>query len=653
MTIWYGGDYNPEQWDESVWDEDIRLMQQAGVSLVSLGIFAWSMIEPREGEFEFGWLDRIVEKLHAGGISIDLATATASPPPWLSHRYPDTLPVTADGVRLQIGSRQQYCPSSATFRRLATRITRAIAERYGSHPAVVLWHVGNEYGCHVSHCYCEVSAASFRAWLRSRYVTVEALNDAWGTAFWSQRYSEFDEVRTPSTAPVFRNPAQLLDFDRFSSDELLECFRAEVRVIRELSPHVPITTNFMGFFKPVDYWKWAQEVDIISDDSYPDPADPRSPAWAAMSRDLMRSLGGGRPWILMEQATSAVTWRLRNAVKPSGAQRAGSMQALARGADGILFFQWRQSTSGAEKFLTGMLPHAGVETRVWREVEALGAELATLGDVVGDPVPARVAIVLDWDSWWSLGQDALPSHLDYLQGVFGWYSALWEKNITVDFVAACGDLGKYAVVIAPTLFVTADEVLDNLARYAKQGGHLVVTYQSGIVDVNSRIVAGGYLGRLQRTLGVWVEEFAPLASPDLLSTETSAGPKPMAVITGDVTGELDVREWTEFVHAPDAKVLSRFVGGAVDGWPALTRRRSAGGGAAWYVATQPDARGAATMVDLFLAEAGVSGILDRPVPGIEAVRRGDRVFLINHGSQTVSVDGVTLEPYGVHIGQTT
>lgn len=649
MTIWYGGDYNPEQWDESVWDEDVRLMQQAGVNMVSLGIFAWSMIEPREGEFEFGWLDRIIQKLHAGGISIDLATATASPPPWLSHRYPDTRPVTVDGVRLQVGSRQQYCPSSPTFRRLATRLARAIAERYGTHPAIVLWHVGNEYGCHVSHCYCEVSAIAFREWLRTRYGTVEALNNAWGATFWSQCYVQFDEVYPPTIAPNFRNPAQLLDFDRFSSDELLECFRTEVRVIRELSPNVPITTNFMGFFKPLDYWKWAKEVDIISDDSYPDPADPRSPAWAAMSRDLMRSLGGGKPWLLMEQATSAVTWRLRNAIKPAGAQRAGSMQALARGADGILFFQWRQSTSGAEKFLTGMLPHAGVNTRVWREVEALGAELTSLGDIVGDTVPARVAIVLDWESWWSLGQDALPSHLDYLQGVFGWYTALWEKNITVDFVAATGDLSGYALVIAPTLFVATDEALDNLAGYAESDGHLVVTYQSGITDADSRILGGGYLGRLQTTLGVWVEEFSPLASPDLLSTARTADPEPTAAIMGEATGELEVQQWAEFVHAPDTEVISSFVGGVVDGWPALTRRRTAGGGAAWYVATQPGAHGTATMVDLFLAEAGVNGMLDNPVAGVEAVRRGGHLFLINHRPEAVTVNGSELASLDVRI----
>jgi beta-galactosidase len=643
-VIWYGGDYNPEQWPEEVWDEDVRLMQAGGISLVSVGIFSWAKLEPREGEFDFAWLDRILGKLHDGGIRVDLATATASPPPWLTHNYPEVLPVTESGVRLAAGSRQQYCPSSPVYRRLAARLVQAIVDRYADHPALELWHINNEYGCHVSHCYCDASADAFRTWLTAKYSTVEALNAAWGTAFWSQQYSDFAEVYPPSAAPTFRNPTQLLDFDRFSSDELLECYRAEARIIRASSP-VPITTNFMGFFKAVDYWKWASEVDVVSDDSYPDPADPDSPAYAAMTRDLMRSLRGGQPWILMEQSPSAVNWRRRNAPKLPGQQRAWSYQAVARGADGVLFFQWRQSIAGAEKFHSGMVPHGGTDTRVWREVEQLGAELKHLA-LDGARAESRVAIVFEWDSWWGIEQEAVPAELSYLRGVFAWYRELFTRNVAVDFVRAEADLSSYAAVIVPSLFSASVAALGNLDAFARAGGQLLVTYQSGITDENAHIVAGGYLGVLQSTLGIRIEEFSPLAGPDLAAT--GQGEAPPTRIRGELTGDATGYLWSEFLHTEGAEVVATFDGGGVDGWPAVTRNE-ADAGAAWYVATLPGKDAVAAIVGRLLTEAGVGGALAEPQPGVEAVLRGESLVLINHGAAAVEVQGVTLAPQAVAV----
>ncbi|HXM56208.1 MAG TPA: beta-galactosidase, partial [Candidatus Dormibacteraeota bacterium] len=311
----YGGDYNPEQWPEEVWREDVRLMREAGVNLVTVGVFSWSWLEPEPGRFEFGWLDRVLELLHGAAVSVDLATATASPPPWLAHRHPETLPVLADGTRLWPGGRQHYCPSSPAYREAARRLVEALADRYGRHPAVVLWHVNNEYGNHVPSCWCDESAAAFRAWLRGRYGTLDALNEAWGTAFWSQRYAAWEEVLPPRRAPTWTNPSQELDFRRFSSDAVLECFEMERAVLAERSPDVPVTTNFIGFLKQMDYWKWAAREDVVSNDSYPDPSDPDAHVGAAMVADLMRSLGGGRPWLLMEQTSNRVNWRERNAAK--------------------------------------------------------------------------------------------------------------------------------------------------------------------------------------------------------------------------------------------------------------------------------------------------------------------------------------------------
>lgn len=666
MSIWYGGDYNPEQWPREIWDEDVRLMNRAGVSLATVGVFSWARLEPREGEYDFAWLDEVLDLLHANGVRVDLATATASPPPWLALGHPETLPVTEDGVRLSVGSRQQYCPSSPVYRQKAGELVRRIVERYAGHPALELWHVNNEYGCHVSHCYCDVSAEAFRAWLRTKYGDVEELNRVWGTAFWSQRYDSFAEVSPPRAAPTFRNPTQLLDYDRFSDDELLACYRSEVAIIRDRSA-VPITTNFMGFFKAVDYWKWAREVDIVSDDTYPDPADPDAPAYAAMVRDLMRSLGGGAPWLLMEQAPSAVNWRRQNAPKKPGQMRAWSYQSVARGADGILFFQWRQSAVGSEKFHSGLVPHAGTDTRLWREVEQLGHELAALsagtGDqaIAGSRVPASVAITLDWDSWWAIEQPASPTDVSYLRILFAWHRALTALGLTVDFVQSDADLSGYRLVVAPAHFAATDAQVQNLAAYA-QTGTLLVGFGTAITDENLHVRLGGYLGEpLRRALGVWIEEFAPPAAPDLANL--GSGTPPALDLAGEVFGGPAAGQvWAEFLRVRDAETLATFTDGALDGWPAVTRRDT-GGGAAWYVATLPDPAALRKLLERAVLDAGIE--LPAPVARggqVEVVQRGGALFVINHGDEDAELlvagtdaltraptSGMRLPPQGVAI----
>ena len=392
--IRYGGDYNPEQWPESTWAQDIRLMTEAGVNLVTVGVFSWSRLQPAPGELTAGWLDRVLDRLLAAGIGVDLATGTASPPPWLVAAHPEILPVTVDGQRLAPGARQHYCPSAPAFRTAAVDLAGRMAERYAGHPAVELWHVGNEYGCHVPSCYCELSAAAFRDWLRARYGEVGALNEAWGGAFWSQDYRDWDEVQPPRTAPTYGNPAQRLDFARFSSAELLACYRAERAAIAAQAQHAPVTTNFMGFFRPVDQFSWAADLDVVSVDSYPDPADAESCLLSAMTCDLTRSVARltgspGRPWMLMEQAPSAVNWRPVNVPKAPGQYRALSLQAVARGSDAVLSFQWRAAAAGAEKFHSAMVPHAGTDSRVWREVTGLGADLGRLAPLAGMPGARR------------------------------------------------------------------------------------------------------------------------------------------------------------------------------------------------------------------------------------------------------------------------
>ncbi|MDP9794146.1 beta-galactosidase [Catenuloplanes nepalensis] len=623
MTIYYGGDYNPEQWPEQTWAEDVRLMTEAGVNLVTVGVFSWAMLEPADGQWDFGWLDRILDLLHANGIRVDLATATASPPPWLTAAHPEMLPADEAGQPLWPGSRQHYAPSSPVYRRHALRLVRAMAERYGNHPALEMWHINNEYGCHTNLDYSAPAAVAFRDWLRDRYTGIDALNQAWATAFWSQRYAGFDEILPPRQAPSFRNPTQLLDFHRFSSDMLLECFLAEKDVLREITPDVPVTTNFIGAFKPVDYWRWAPHVDIVSDDNYYDPADARAPMRAAFSRDLMRGLAGAKSWMLMEQATGHVQWRPTNLRKPTGQMRAVSLQAVARGADGINFFQWRQSRGGAEKFHSAMLPHIGTESRVWRSVVGLGADLVSLKSVAGIREIGRVAVVFDWDSWWGLEGEALPRTFDYVAGVEDWYEALYALNLQVDVVSTAHDLSPYAAVFAPHLYVLPDTAAENLAGYVARGGSLLLTYGSGLVDQHDQAHLGGYLGGLRDTAGLLVEEFGPLAG----STVVEASGDRLGTVTGTL--------WTEFLQLRTAKAVARFHGGDLDGEPAVTRNTT-GNGLCWYVATRPDPAAIARITAAVLADAAVATPLADLPAGVEAQTRGDLLFLINHNPHPIS-----------------
>jgi beta-galactosidase len=655
--VLYGGDYNPEQWERGVWREDVRLMQEAGVNLVSLGIFSWAQLEPQPGIYEFGWLDEVMDLLHTHGISVDLATATASPPPWLAARHPESLPVTAQGVTLWPGARQQYCPSSRVYREAAGALVRRLAERYKDHPALALWHINNEYGCHVSSCYCDASAAAFRAWLQQRYGTLAALNKAWGTAFWSQRYDAWDEINPPRAAPTFVNPTQQLDYRRFSCDELLACFEAERAILREVTPHVPVTTNFMGFFKPLDYWTWAAREDIVSNDSYPDPADPHAPLDAAMACDLMRSLGGGRPWLLMEQTPSQVNWRAQNVLKRPGQMRLWSLQAVARGAEGIMFFQWRASHAGAEKFHGAMVPHVGTErSRVWREVRGLGAELGRLDALLGARVPAEVALVLDWESWWALELDSRPSRdVRLMDAVQRYYDPLYRRNIAVDFVAPDANLGRYKVLLVPNLYLVREGVAPNLERFVADGGTLVMSFFSGIVDAHDHILLGGYPAPFRTLLGLRVEEFDPYVP----------GQTNHIAVADDGTYACDV--WSDVIDLEGAQAVALFKDDFYAGRAAVTRH-AFGQGAAYYLGSRPDE----TFMDVLLArvcrEAGVRPTLETPA-GIEVVRRvrGERSFLfvLNHTRETRDVyvggqyrdlltdalhaETISLDPYGVVI----
>lgn len=643
----YGADYNPEQWPREVWPDDVRLMREAGVTLVSLGIFSWSRIQPAEGEFDWEWLDEIIDLLHEGGIQVDLATATASPPPWATAAYPEMLPQDADGSTFWPGSRQAFAPSSPMYRRLAAELVTALAERYAQHPAVVLWHVNNEYGCHLNYDYSDSARDHFRAWLERRYGSIDALNHAWGTDFWSQRYTAFDQIQPPRKAPYSINPTSVLDFKRFTSDTLLELFVMEREIIRAAGATQPVTTNFMGAFPAADYWKWAAEVDVVCDDNYADPNDPESFRGAAFARELMRGLKPGLPWILTEQSTNALNWRPTNAPKAPGQMAALSAQAIGRGADGIMFFQWRQSRRGSEKFHSAMVPQAGLQTRTWREVVELGGQLSRLPDLADVSSRARVALVFDWENWWAIGGRDHPIGLDYLGLVHRWHAALHRQNLAVDIVNTTSDLSAYALVVVPQQYLLTDEGAANLTAFTEAGGHLFVSAFSDVVDQDDAFRDGGFIVGLRDVLGVALEDFGALVPPEALTSADSAGETgahavpdgpgqseaPLEGPAGRIVGQY----FAEELIVQDAEILGRFTEGRTAGRAALTRK-DAGAGRGYYLATIPDDDGMHAVLRWLAEEAGVHAEIEGLPEHVEIARRGGVLTVINHSDEPFAVD---------------
>jgi beta-galactosidase len=611
--ILFGGDYNPEQWPQEVWHEDVRLMKDAGVNSVTLGVFSWAVLEPRPGAREFGWLDRLMDLMDSNGIGVVLATPTASPPPWMGSRHPETLPRDENGATVWYGSRQQFCPSSPVYRGYAAAITEDLAARYADHPALTMWHINNEY---CTHCWCDRTALHFRRWLGERYDSLDNLNEAWGTAFWSQRYDDWDEIIPPRRTQYMKNPGQTIDFKRFTSDALLECYTAERDIVARHSPDLPVTTNFMPFWTGQDSWKWAQEEDVVSVDIYPDPHDPLGGQHGALIQDMTRSQARG-PWMLMEQAAGPVNWRGINHAKPRGLNRLWSLQAVARGADAVCYFQWRQSRQGSEKFHSGMVSHAGEQGRTFQEIKGIGAELALLGDAVtGAQVPAEVAVLHDWNSWWADQQDGrLSSEVEYPEVVRAWHRALWEANITTGFAHPESDLSAYRVVVIPHLYLLTDAAIGNLVSYVREGGTLVSGFLTGVADQDDRVRSGGMDARLRELFGIrTVHEWWPL------DTGT-------AVECDGFRGTL----WSEELEADTGSVVSAYKGGELDGLPAVLRN-----GRAWYVSTLPEPAALRALLEDAARSAGVRPVLEELPAGVEAVRRGDLLFLLNHRREPVT-----------------
>ena len=545
------------------------------------------------------------------------------------------MPVRADGVRLGHGSRDTYCASAPAYRDACRAIATELADRYRGHPALAMWHVHNEYG---TTCHCDLTAQAFRGWLRARYGDLDRLNEAWSTAFWSQRYTGWAQIRPPAGTQYLPNPAQVLDFRRFTSDELLAAYVEQRDILRAATPGVPVTTNFvLGDWVPVDHARWSREVDLVAIDHYPSDPGPGAEEQAAFAADLARGWArhdGGRPeWLLMETAPNLIYAGDRMHTKEPGRMARQAIAAVGRGSGGAMYFQWRAPRGGAELFHSALVPHAGPDSRVHREAVALGAQLGRLAEVSGAAVDARAAIVYDEPSAWALRAPGLPSNrLDHHAEAQRAHRAFWRLGITTDVIGALADPAAYSLIVLPAQYLIPHGAQSKaLSTWVAGGGHLVVTFLSGVADADTRIHLGGYPGALRDLLGVRVEEFHPL------------GPDERVRICSGATGEL----WSETVHATGAKVISRYAGGVLDGRPAITRN-NVGRGAAWYVSTRLDEESWGRWLAFVADSAGVRPVRAGLPPGVEVVvrRDGERewLFAVNHtaAAQDVPGDGVDL-----------
>ena len=566
--IWYGGDYNPDQWPEEVWDDDVRLMKKAGVNLVSVGIFSWAKIETSEGVYDFDWLDRIINKLGEAGIAVDLASATASPPMWLTQAHPEVLWKDYRGDVCQPGARQHWRPTSPVFREYALKLCRAMAEHYKGNPYVVAWHVSNEYGCHNRFDYSEDAEHAFQKWCEERYGTIDAVNDAWGTAFWAQRMNDFTEIVPPRFIGDgnFMNPGKLLDFKRFSSDALKAFYVAERDALAEITPDLPLTTNFMvsAAGSVLDYDDWGREVDFVSNDHYFIPGEAHLDE-LAFSASLVDGIARKDPWFLMEHSTSAVNWRPVNYRKEPGQLVRDSLAHVAMGADAVCYFQWRQSKAGAEKFHSAMVPHTGEDSAVFRDVCELGADLNTLADngLLGTKLAkSKVAVVFDYESEWATEHTATPTQkVHHVDEPLQWFRALADHGVTADVVPVSSNWDEYEVAVLPSVYILSEETTRRVRDYVANGGRLIVTYYTGLSDEKDHVWLGGYPGSIRDVVGVRVEEFMPMGDdfpgvPSRLGLSNGAVARDIADVIGSVDGSATVLEtfkddpWTGMDGAP-------------------------------------------------------------------------------------------------------
>lgn len=665
--IAFGGDYNPDQWSEETWDDDVRLMKKAGVNTVALAIFSWDRIQPQENRWDFGWLDRIIDKLGKAGIATDLASATATAPLWLYEKHPEVLPCDKFGHPVNAGSRQSWSPTSPVFKEYALTLCRKLAERYGANPYVTAWHMGNEYGWNNRNDYSDNALNAFRLWCERKYGTIDALNQAWGTTFWGQEMNSFDEVLIPRFmgADSMVNPGQKLDFERFGNDMLLDFYKAERDAIAEICPDKPFTTNFMVSTDQccMDYADWANEVNFVSNDHYFHEGGEMHLDELACSDALMDSFALGKPWYVMEHSTSAVQWKPLNMRKRKGETVRDSLAHVAMGADAINFFQWRASAFGAESFHSAMVPHAGEDTKLFRQVCELGETLRTLADagVQGSELErSDTAILFSAESEWATRSETLPSmKLNHWHDVRDWYRAFLDAGTRADIMPLKYDWSDYKTVVLPTVLMLSAVDTRRLADFAAAGGRVVVGYATGLIDENFHTWLGGYPGAgnglLRDMLGIRGEEFNILGSgvegePEAirLGAGGEVALEDAAALNGATT-----RLWQNDVTVTGdrTQVLAMYAGEEADEWEldgmAAVTRNPYGAGEAYFVGCDLDVADLTKLIRTYLAAPAQSQQSQANTDVLHTVRKSADAafdFYLPRGKKEVELQGVEGEP---------
>ncbi len=663
----YGGDYNPEQWRPEVWQEDMRLFNQANIDIVTINVFNWAMLQKDEQTYDFSALDDTVRRVTQNGMQICMANATGAHPAWMARKYPDILRTEWSGMRRKFGGRHNSCPNSPTYQKYSVLLTEKIAERYQDQKNIIAWHVNNEFS---GRCYCENCEKAFRVWLQKKYGTLDKLNHEWNTSFWGHTFYDWEDIVVPNQQSeefdggrtVFQGIS--IDYARFCSDSLLDNYKAEYAAIKKYIPDAQITTNLMGLYKELDYQKWGKYMDFISYDNY--PGNGETPAYIAMRHDLMRGLKQGQPYWLMEQTPSVSNWLPNNKLKRPGVMRLWSYQAVAHGADSVMYFQMRRSPGACEKYHGAVIDHVGnANTRVFREVAELGKELDKLGDsILGSRLVKRTAIIFDWDNWWAVEYSAGPNNnLRYTEEIFKYYEALHKLQIPADMISCEDDFSEYDVVIAPLLYMVKPGIAEAIKSYVAAGGRFVTTFFSGYVNENDYVTVGGYPGELKELLGIWVEE-------------TDSLPKEEAnhfIFEGK---KYPARMLCDLMHLEGAESLSVYEEEFYAGMPVITRNHY-GTGEAFYVGTSSDESFYMEFLKKKVLHSAELCTAIKSTAGKESLEitireKGDKYFyfLLNHNSENMVVaspvsgkelltarcyqknEEITLGAYGVFILET-
>ena len=590
--------YYPEQNPEEIWHKDAKSMSELGLKIVRIGEFAWFKMEPQKGQFEWSWLDRILNIFHHEGIQVVLSTPTSAPPAWMINENPDILPVGENGIRKNFGSRRHYCPNNLKFHEYTRNIVSVLANRYGNHPAVIGWQVDNEFGAHNSVlCYCDRCVMQFREWLKNRYKTLENLNNSWGTVFWSQVYSRWEEIYPPNQTVATPNPSQVLDYQRFASDSFVTFQQIQVEILRERTQGQFITHNPDLSDFDLDIHKLRKDLDFLSWNSSPTglaekfskrlyaPWDPipdfsydvGDPYITGFFHSLIRG-AKSRPFWVMQQQVGQTNWAEINTGIRGGTVRLWTWHAVANGAETVMYFRWRATRFAQESYQSGLLKHDGSVDIGYKEIATILPEAPVLQQLREEPLSSPVAILTRFDDLWGIKIQPHRKDYDYLRVVFAYYRAITELGISADIVPYDTDLTDYRFVIAPLMFIGDPSVIDRLESYVARGGTLLLGTRSGSKNESNIMVNEPLPGLFRSLVGGVINDWQSIPS------------EVQFAIRSEIPGLYgDISYWIESIRPDDnevVNVLARYLGGPFSGRAAITEH-DFGAGNVYYLGFYP------------------------------------------------------------------